>query len=399
MSLQNASAFDQMCEHVLTTVPKPVHYPPITSQKELQEVLRYVMTPLAVLSHPPKLPPSAQPATSYYDRTMARLHCRHHQIFGRVHISASFEYPQRSLFQAKAFPIHLCEFHSTQSSILAAGYGTRLQRDIAVDSSGRFEKQKGVSKALLPLAGTPLIGHWLALLDGIADSLSSDAFVICNGANHTQFLDWASSSSFPRERIFNDGTLSNETRLGATTDLSLAISHFSLDDPSKYKAVLVVAGDTLFLKDFSLESFLLLATSASTTPAPCLVASYTVEKDIDTLKTGILTTNAADFLPFGATSNVIRVTSLLEKPHPNETTSRLACPCFYYLSSPSLPFVHQFVKDSIAKGEGLEARDAAGKLIAWLVTVYPVYTVGVSGRLDIGGLQSYIDAEEYLKQE
>ncbi|KAI9342357.1 nucleotide-diphospho-sugar transferase [Obelidium mucronatum] len=276
--------------------------------------------------------------------------------------------------------------------ILAAGYGTRLQKDILADSSGRFEAQKGVSKALLPLAGKPLIGHWLELLKEIEDSIPTEAFIICNASNHSQFLSWAKDSVFPQDRIFNDGTLTNESRLGATTDLSLAISHFSLKNTEKYSAVLVVAGDTLFLKDFSLKEFLTKAAlNSATARPPCFVASYLVANDMDTLKTGILATDATD-----SVGNANRVLSLIEKPHPSETSSRLACPCFYYLSSPALPLVHQFVKDSVARGEGLEARDAAGKLIAWLVANYPVYAVGVTGRLDIGGLQSYIEAEEYL---
>ncbi|KAJ3292628.1 hypothetical protein HDU79_001234 [Rhizoclosmatium sp. JEL0117] len=277
---------------------------------------------------------------------------------------------------------------------LAAGYGTRLQRDIQADTSGRFEAQKGVAKALLPLLGVPLISHWLKQLDQIQASHPTDSFVICNEFNHAQFVAWAEKEGFPKDSIFNDGTATNESRLGSTTDLSLAIKHFHLDNKQTYKGVLVIAGDTLFLKDFSLSEFITLSTTQrpNLQQPPCIVASYPVKHDIDTLKTGIIETDSHD--SFGT---ALRVTSLIEKPHPTATKSRLACPCFYYFSYEALGKIHEFVDGSIARGEGLEARDAAGRLIEWLVLRYPVYTTGISGRLDIGGLDSYIEAEEYLK--
>jgi hypothetical protein len=40
--------------------------------------------------------------------------------------------------------------------------------------------------------------------------------------------------------------------------------------------------------------------------------------------------------------------------------------------------------------------DATGKFIAWLITKSPVYSVGISGRMDIGGLKSLIEAEAYI---
>lgn len=48
--------------------------------------------------------------------------------------------------------------------ILAAGYGTRLQRDIEKDQSGHFEHLQGVAKPLLPVGDCALISHWLRAL-------------------------------------------------------------------------------------------------------------------------------------------------------------------------------------------------------------------------------------------
>ncbi|KAI8616081.1 nucleotide-diphospho-sugar transferase [Chytriomyces sp. MP71] len=305
---------------------------------------------------------------------------------------------------------------------LAAGYGSRLQRDIDADTSGNFAHLKGIAKALLPLAGTPLISHWITILNA---STAADVvpFVICNESNYPQFKQWAATAGaaggFIPEHIFNDGSINNDGRLGAVTDLALAIKKFHLADidasshQPKFAAVLVIAGDTLFLRDFGLDSFLKLATLSSGAVSerlselqeqpPCFVASYRVAHDMDTLKTGIIETSPTDIIStaastgYTASTDIPRVTSLVEKPHPAETASRLACPCFYYLSHSSLNLVQKFVDDSLTRGEGMEARDASGRFIAALVKQYPVYAVPVSGRLDIGGLASFIEAEDYFR--
>lgn len=49
--------------------------------------------------------------------------------------------------------------------VLAAGYGTRLGRDIEADQSGKFAHLKGVPKPLLPIGGKPLITRWMNQLN------------------------------------------------------------------------------------------------------------------------------------------------------------------------------------------------------------------------------------------
>lgn len=45
--------------------------------------------------------------------------------------------------------------------ILAAGYGTRLQRDVAAETSGRFAHLVGIAKPLLPVGRRALVSHWV----------------------------------------------------------------------------------------------------------------------------------------------------------------------------------------------------------------------------------------------
>lgn len=52
--------------------------------------------------------------------------------------------------------------------ILAAGYGTRLQTDVAADTSGRFTHLVGTAKPLLPVGSCALISHWVHSLTASA---------------------------------------------------------------------------------------------------------------------------------------------------------------------------------------------------------------------------------------
>ena len=54
-------------------------------------------------------------------------------------------------------------------------------------------------------------------------------------------------------KILNDGSTSNDTRLGAVADIQFALNSGDKKDDLD---VLVIAGDTLFLQDFKLEEFI-----------------------------------------------------------------------------------------------------------------------------------------------
>jgi UTP-glucose-1-phosphate uridylyltransferase len=88
------------------------------------------------------------------------------------------------------------------------------------------------------------------------------------------------------------------------------------------------------------------------------------------------------------------VTNFLEKPQPTETTSRLACPCFYILTEEAL----EFLKAYVGKATSLKDVDATGQFIAGLHKVCPVSIYHISGRFDIGALDSYIVANDYFTE-
>ena len=126
--------------------------------------------------------------------------------------------------------------------ILAAGYATRL-----------YPLTENFPKPLLKV-GEKTILDWL--IDDVDRAGLIDEYVVISNHKFAPiFEDWA-SSVIPSEAkeskkitILDDGTSSNETRLGAVRDIQFAIDTLGLDDD-----LLVMAGDNLL--DFSLVRFL-----------------------------------------------------------------------------------------------------------------------------------------------
>ncbi|KAG5852906.1 hypothetical protein ANANG_G00067500 [Anguilla anguilla] len=260
--------------------------------------------------------------------------------------------------------------------ILAAGYGTRLQRDVENDTTGKFQHLIGIPKPMLPVGNGALISHWVNAFNtsGCVDTI----FVVTNQLYHNIFEEWA--RPFPNVRVLSDGTQKNEERLGAVACLQLTVKHFRIEDH-----VIVIGGDTLFKEDFSLSRF---TNEFFRRMEKCddsnLVLSYQC-KDEETLKYGILEVDED-----------LRVCYMKEKPNPSETNSRRACPCFYLFSKKSIPLLDDFIHEKKAKP--IEEKDAPGNFLSWLIPRKPVYVHEVSGRFDVGNLPSYIECDTFFKE-
>lgn len=261
--------------------------------------------------------------------------------------------------------------------ILAAGYGTRLQRDVAADSSGRFAHLAGTAKPLLPVGRCALISHWVQALT--ASGCVDQIYVVTNALYRTAFEEWA--AHFSNVKILSDGTRSNDERLGAVACLQLAVKHFKIEDD-----VIVIGGDTLFKEDFSLSK---VTERFSELQSQCednsLLLSYQCRDD-ETQKYGILEVDGD-----------LRVLCMKEKPRPSETTSRRACPCFYVLSKNILPLLDTFLEEK--QEAPIEEKDAPGNFVSWLIPRKPVHVHQISGRFDVGNLPSYTECDLYFKEK
>ena len=118
--------------------------------------------------------------------------------------------------------------------ILAAGYGTRL-----------YPLTKNKAKPLLEVAGKPMVNHIMEKIEEIEEI--DKIIVITNNKFYSQFVEWSSkfNSKIPI-KVLNDGTLSNDDRLGAIGDVNFAIDKENIEDD-----ILIVNGDNLF--QFSLK--------------------------------------------------------------------------------------------------------------------------------------------------
>ena len=229
--------------------------------------------------------------------------------------------------------------------ILAAGYATRL-----------YPLTENFPKPLLKVQGKTIL-DWL--LEDIDRSGCVDEYiVITNHKFADSFRSWASGHRLPI-KVLDDGTESNETRLGAVRDIQFAIDALKPADD-----LLVIAGDNLL--DFSLTGFIEYQKQKGTT---CIMRYW--EPDENKLhKTGVAEVDEDG-----------RILRMEEKPaHPR---SYWCTPPFYIYSVADVPLV----KKGIDAGCGT---DAPGSFIAWLAAQTTVYAYEMPGRrYDIGNLESY----------
>jgi len=237
--------------------------------------------------------------------------------------------------------------------ILAAGYATRL-----------YPLTENFPKPLLKV-GEKTILDWL--LDDIHTSGLVDQYIVISNhkfAHH--FQAWADDHKLPIT-VLDDGTESNETRLGAVKDIQFAIEELKLDDD-----LLVIAGDNVL--DFSLVDYIRYSKEKNTT---CIMRYF--EPNTEKLhKTGVAEVDEND-----------KIISMEEKPaHPK---SNWCTPPFYVYKKEDV----RLVKVGIESGCGV---DAPGSFIAWLCTQTPVHAYEMPGkRYDIGNLASYEEVQRTYK--
>lgn len=244
-----------------------------------------------------------------------------------------------------------------KSIVLAAGYATRL-----------YPLTENFPKPLLEIAGKSILDRLLEDIDLIPEI--NEHIIISNARYYEHFAAWKEKSKLKSPiTIINDGSVSNETRLGAVCDIQFAIESLNIDDD-----ILIVAGDNVI--DFSFSTFVDLFKEKNSAVIMC---SY--EEDINTLRRSGVMIPDKDF----------KVIQMEEKPEDPKSNWRVAP--FYIYKKEELHLIKK----------GIEAgckTDSPGGFVSWLCTQTDVYALRMKGmRYDIGTLESYEHVKKIFKEK
>ena len=236
--------------------------------------------------------------------------------------------------------------------VIAAGYATRLG-----------ELTKNFPKPLLKIGDNTILGRMLDDIDGIADI--DEHIIITNHKFAHIFEDWAKGLKNKKPiTIVDDGTETNDTRLGAVCDLLFAMKQLDIDDD-----LLVVAADNLLF--FSFGEFVDFARQKGTS---CIMCHE--QPSIEKLqRTGVVELDENN-----------RVLGMEEKPQVPK--SHWAVPPIYIYLQKDLDLVRHSVENGCGK-------DAPGNLAHYMVDHTTMHAWPMSaGRFDIGSLDTYYEAVE-----
>ncbi len=228
--------------------------------------------------------------------------------------------------------------------ILAAGYATRL-----------YPLTENFPKPLLEV-GRKTIVDWL--VDDLAP-VTDEFVVVTNHRFADIFKKWADEKEGVKITVLDDGTSSNETRLGAVRDIQFAAKSLQIDEDC-----VVMAGDNVL--DFSLCGFVEYARSVGTSCVMCHE-----DNRLEALrKTAVITLDESG-----------RITSYEEKPVTPK--GNLAVPPFYYYRAEDLARIQEALDDGCGY-------DAPGSYAAWLSHRTVMHAYRMPGkRHDIGDIKSY----------
>ena len=236
--------------------------------------------------------------------------------------------------------------------VIAAGYATRLG-----------ELTKNFPKPLLKIGDNTILGRMLDDIDRIPEI--DEHIIITNHKFAHIFEQWKLGTAYQKPiTIIDDGTETNDTRLGAVCDLLFAMDKLSIDDD-----MLVVAADNLLF--FSFKEFVDFANEKGTS---CIMCHE--QPSIEKLqRTGVVVLD-----------NNNKVLNMEEKPeHPK---SHWAVPPFYIYKKHDLDLIRHSVENGCGK-------DAPGNLAHYMVDRTTIHAWPMSaGRFDIGSLDTYYEACE-----
>ena len=236
--------------------------------------------------------------------------------------------------------------------ILAAGYGTRL-----------YPLTINKPKPLLHIAGRPIIDYLLNKVEEINEI--EDLYVVTNDRYEACFKDWALTTKTRLQiHILNDGTQTNEDRLGAIKDIDFVIKKKNINDD-----LLIIGGDNLF--EFNLKKFAIYFNQIT----QCLVGIYDLKDKSLAREFGVVCLDDQ--------SRIAKFTEKSEQPQ-----STLAATCVYVFPKSQLKYLDQYLQ----QGENI---DAPGHFIKWMSEQHQVFGYIFEEKwYDIGSKESYEKANK-----
>jgi len=238
--------------------------------------------------------------------------------------------------------------------VLAAGYATRLR-----------PLTDAWAKELLPVGGRPIV-DWI--LDAIAAVDSVDeVHLVTNHRKVAWFAEWASARGV---RVHDDGTTTNDDRLGAIGDLRFVVESAGLDDD-----LLVIAGDNVF--EFSLVDYVSFWRAHG-------IASAVAVRDVGSRELarqyGIVSVDSDS-----------RLVDFVEKPA--DPPSTLAATATYLFHRSHVRLLDAYLS-------GGNSPDQPGRFVEWLCRREPVYGWQFEGAwYDIGDGEQLLAADNRLRAE
>ncbi len=237
----------------------------------------------------------------------------------------------------------------------AAGYGTRLY-PLTIDKP----------KALLKICEKPIIEYIIEKIRRLPEV--DGVYIVSNNRFYNDFLEWQRRMNIPGVEIINDGTNSNDDRLGTVGDILFAIKKGKISDD-----ILVINSDNIF--SFDLGDLI----------------HKKCENVIGVFDVGSL--GIARNMGSPVLDENLRVISFKEKdPDVNSTLCSVG---IYLFRKRTLELFERYILEG-------NKPDRSGDFVSWLCQRTEVFghTFGSSDFwFDIGSLESYREAEKTVSSD